>query len=274
MARKYIAFTGILVFIGLLCYAFLFGKLFPYSPVILGFEKHELPQSIVYSQDKSPMDDYGRINDLITSVEGFHELDYLRKPRIFLFSDSISYIRHTPSKARFCAFYNGRVFASPWALEEAQAGRISLEIYLRHELSHALLHQHSGLLRAHKYPKWLAEGIAMFSADQMGTSIYPGKDETYRLIQSGNFIHPDYFGTKKEHTIILDPEYRIPFMYSEFAFIVDYLIRYAGKDKFLDLMSRLTRESDFHGIFKDVYGLDFDTFLNEFMAHAEAHKTF
>ncbi len=265
--KKKIIIAGLSVLIGLVIYLFLFGRLFPYSPVIVGFEKHEFTNTIIYTQKGVPFDDYEKIDTLIPPIEKFHELKYLRKPKIFLFSDSVSYIRHSPSKARFCTFYNGRLFVTPWALKEAMNGEISLEIYLTHELSHSLLHQHSGLIKASRYPKWLLEGIAVYSSNQMGTSFYPGKSETYKLIQSGNFMPPDFFKTKDEDKIKLNVENRIPFMYSEFACIVDYLITKYGKDKFLVYMKKLISDTDHDKIFKQIYEIDFDKFLTDFKEH-------
>ena len=262
--KKTILIIGISVFSILIIYVFLFGKLFAYSPVFPGFEKHVLSHTVFYHQDKAIFDDYIKIDTLIPSIENFHELKFITKPKIFLFSDSISYIRHSLTKARFCAFYNGRVFVTPWALREAQAGEISLEIYLTHELSHSLIHQHSGLMHAYKYPEWLLEGIAMYSANQMGTSFYPDKKETYRLIKAGNFMPPDYFRTKNEDKIKLDVEYRITFMYSEFGCIVDYMITTYGKDKFISYMKSLIKNNDHDNLFRQIYGIDFDEFLDDF----------
>jgi hypothetical protein len=250
-------------------YTFFFGKLFPYSPIIIGFEKHELTNTIIYTQKGVLLDDYERIDILIPPSEKFHDLEFLTKPEIFLFSDSTYYIRHSPSKARFCAFYNGRLFVTPWALNETLQGEISLEIYLTHELSHSLLHQHAGLIKASRYPKWLLEGIAVYCSNQMGSSFYPSKSDTYRMINLGNFMPPDYFKTKNEDKIALKVENRIPFMYSEFACIVDYLIANFGKDKFLIYMKSLIKDKDNDKIFKEVYKVDFDKFIIDFRQFVE-----
>lgn len=275
--KKKIAVTAVLVLAGIMFYLFLFGKLFAYSPVIIGFEKHELTNSIIYSQKGVTFDDYEKIDTLIPRVEKFHELAFRRKPEILLFSDSIGYLRRSPSRARFCAFYNGRLFATPWALKEAQSGKISLEIYITHELSHSLLHQHSGLINAAGYPKWLMEGIAVYSADQMGTSVYPGREETYRMMKSGNFMPPTVFKTKNEDNIKLDVENRISFMYSEFACIVDYLVEKYGKEKLLVYMKNLTKGNDHNTIFRQIYGTDFERMLVDFrqyvLLNAESETT-
>ena len=256
-----------IVFILVVCfiaYSLLFGKLFPYSPVIIGFLKIELTNTVVYIQKDAKYHNLNKIDSLILDVERFHEWKFFKKPRIFIFKDKNSYYKRSMSKARFCAFYNGDLIISPWALKEAENGEISLEIYLTHELSHCLLHQHSGILRAFKYPKWLLEGIAVYSANQMGTSWYPSKKETYDYIRKGNFMPPQYFKTKKEDLINLDVQYRITFMYSEFACIVDYLIEKYGRDKFLLYFKELSTISDHDKIFKNIYGIEFGKCIKDF----------
>jgi predicted SprT family Zn-dependent metalloprotease len=201
---------------------------------------------------------------LIPAVEQFHAWRFLKKPRIFIFKDNNSYYRRSLSKARFCAFYNGDLIISPWALQEAANNEISLEIYLAHELSHCLIHQHAGMVRAFTYPAWLLEGIAVYSADQRGTSWYPSKDETYAYIRKCNFMPPDYFKTRKEDRVNLDVKYRITFMYSEFACIVEYIIEKYGKDTFLTYIKTLCNDRNHDKVFMSVYGIEFGNGINDF----------
>jgi GR25 family glycosyltransferase involved in LPS biosynthesis len=260
---------GITIFIfGFIVYMFLFGKLFAFSPVILGFNKHELKNTICYTQRGSEYIDFELIDTLISLVEEFHELKFTNKPEILIFNDSLTYIHRSLSKARFSAFSSGRLFISPWALSEAKQGRISIQIYVKHELSHVLILQNKGIFSELTFPKWLLEGIAVYSANQMGTSFYPGKEETYQMIVQDNFMPPFDFKTKRENKIKLNVKYPITFMYSEFACIVDYLIIKYGKNKFLSYMKALIKENDHDEIFKRIYGVDFDESMSEFLKYA------
>jgi len=195
----------------LIAWLFLFGKLFPCSPLFAGFEKNELENIIIYYQKGSEFHGITGVDTLITGVEKFHELVFKGKPELFLFRDSISYIKHSPSKARFCTFPN--------------------------------------------------------SSNQMGTSSYPDKTETYSLIARGNFMPPTDYKTRKEDNIKLEVPERINFIYSEFACIVDYMIENYGKEKFLDYIKSLMRENDHGMVFIDIYSLDYETFLTEFRTH-------
>jgi hypothetical protein len=273
--KKILIGIAIVVF-GFLGYLFLFGKLFTYSPIIIGFTKHELTNTIIYVQKDADFNDFARIDTLIPSIEHFHDLNFTQKPEIFIFRDSLSFIKRSFSRARFSAYPSGRLILSPWALKEDQQGMISLEIYVRHELSHVLIFQHKGILAELRYPKWLLEGIAVYGTNQMGTSFYPSKDETYHAIALGNFLPPFDFKTKREDNVKLNVKYPIAFKYSEFACIVDHLVADYGKTKFLTYMKSLLTINDHDKIFKQIYGIDFSKFLmdfRQFVAGKDIFKT-
>ncbi len=253
-------------------YEFLYGKLFPYSPIILGFSKFELKNVVVYVQKGADYIDVNGFDSLPVPVEKFHELTFNKKPELFIFRDSLEYIHHGFSKARFCAYTSGRLFISPWALRESKQSLISLPIYIRHELSHVILFQHKGVIDSFHYPDWLLEGIAVYSANQMGTSFYPSKAETYKAIKDGNFMLPEYFKTSNEDGVTLKVKYRITFMYSEFACIVDFLIKEYGKEKFLVYMKTLFNDNDHDKVFQQVYGTDFTKCLRDFRLFVNAQN--
>jgi hypothetical protein len=242
----------------------LWGKLFPYSPIIIGFDKHELNNTIVYVQQGAKFDEFTRLDTLTKSVESFHELKFKSKPKIFIFKDDESYFQRSISKARFCAFSSGALIVSPWALKEDKQGIISLEIYFKHELSHILIYNYTGLLGEFRYPSWLLEGLAMYSVNQMGTSFYPNIKDTYKAIRAGNFMPPEYYKTNKEDEVNINVKYKIAFTYSEFGCIVDYLVKIYGKEKLIQYIKALFEENDNGKQFKKVYSKDFNEVISEF----------
>lgn len=259
--------AGIAILVASITYLFLFGKLFPYSPIIIGFDKNEHSNIRIYVQKGAKDIEYAAFDSILPLVEEFHDLKFLRKPQIYIFRDSLSYIHHSPSKARFCSFPNNRLFVSPWALKEAAEGKISLSIYFMHELSHILIFQHTGTVNGLRYPEWLLEGIAVYSSKQMGTGFYPSREEVYDAIIHDNFMPPSYYKTRKEKKVQLDTEHRVTFMYSEFGCIVDYMIDKFGKENFLRYMKRLINDNDHYKIFNEVFGIEFDKFLVDFQNH-------
>ncbi|MGB5072916.1 MAG: hypothetical protein WBQ23_02170 [Bacteroidota bacterium] len=261
-----ISITAVLfVAAGLLVYHLLWGKLFAYSHVNVGFSNHELSNVIIFVQQGAELSNVSGIDSCLPAIEEWHTLKFREKPRLYVFRDKDSYLNRSTTKARFCAYPNGSVVIAPWAIEEAGDGAISLKTYLIHELSHTLLYQHMGVVAAYTYyPRWLMEGIAMYSSKQMGTSWYPSKKETYDYINQGNFIDPNDYATAKEDEAVLNVEYRIAFIYSEFGCIVDDLIATYGKEAFLKYMKLQLDDSDCYGVFKEAFGIDFKTYLREF----------
>ena len=115
----------------------------------------------------------------------------------------------------------------------------------------------------------------MYHANQVGTSWYPGKEETYAYITQGNFIDPRDYATAKEERAVLNVKYPIAFIYSEFGCIVDDLITAYGKEEFMQYVRRLSSASNNDKVFRDVYGIDFADYLLSFRKRVKetAQKT-
>jgi hypothetical protein len=271
---KLLLITLGIIIIGIIAYEFIWGKLVPYSPVKIGFTKYELSNIVIYVQHGAEYKDLEALDSLFPSIEEFHQLKFLKKPAIYVFRDRENYLQRSVSKARFCAYPNGSLLISPWALKEAEEGIISLNIYVTHELSHTLLYQHMGFMTAYfHFPRWLLEGIAVYSSNQMGTSWYPGKEETYEYIKKGNFMPPDFYNSDKEDQVQINVKNRIAFIYSELGCIVDYMISIGGKDKFLNYMKTLLHNNNHDQVFKDIYGISFDKFIINFKESIRMRKT-
>ena len=134
-------------------YLSLWGRLLPFSPVIVGFSRHEGDREIIYAEADAHFENLALIDQCILSVEQAHGLAFKQKPEVFLLRTPANFQRLTGSTVRFKTFpVYGRVFVSPHALAEADKGLISLPVYLKHELSHSILFQHMTLYRSFRYP--------------------------------------------------------------------------------------------------------------------------
>jgi hypothetical protein len=251
-------------------YVFFCGRLLPFSPLVVGFSRHERDAEIIYLDAKASFDNFDMIDRCILEVEHAHGLSFKHKPEIFLLKTPATFARVTGSTVRFKTFPGyGRVFVSPRALEEADKGVISLPIYLKHELSHSLLFQHMTLYRSIHYPSWLLEGVATQSSGMIGHAWYPDKKATYALIRAGNFLPPRDYGTRHEDTVPSKLPAKAAFLYSEFGCIVDDLISQYGRDKLLAYLKALLNESDDLRLFRATFGQDFDDYLAGFRRRVE-----
>ncbi len=274
MSGKFRYAVGVVIVVVLITgtQSLLWGKLFPYSPIILGFSMKTYPNIVIYREDGLEDRDFAWLDRSIPSIEMFHDLKFTDKPRIFLFKSRETYAARSVSKARFCAFFNGDIVVSPWAIEEDRDGKISLRVYLTHELSHSLLYQNMDWLSVPSYPGWLLEGIATYSANQRGTSFYPSKAETLKLIRSGNWMPPFAFDTDEEDQVELNMPYPQAFTYSQFACVVEDLIVRFGKDRFIGYMKALLSSTDHDAVFMDAFGVTFADYIAAFRKEAERSK--
>ena len=153
---------------------------------------------------------------------------------------------------------------SPRIQQEDSKGILSLKVYLTHELSHSLLYQNMNQGRKFGYPRWLLEGVATYSANQMGTYLYPSETETYTLMREGNWIPPEDYETDKEDHVPLSVNNRKPFMYTEFACIVGDLNRRYGRSAFLTYLKRLLTDGDHDTAFRGSFGIGFNEYIAGF----------
>ncbi|MBN1534846.1 MAG: hypothetical protein JXA20_19400 [Spirochaetes bacterium] len=270
---KRIAAVASFSLVMLALYSAFCGRLFPYSPVTPGFQSRTVGRAVVYHRGHCGLERLDRLDELMAQVERFHDLGFRRPVGIYLCGSDDEYRRYTGTGARFVAFPRyGRLFVSRRAWEDARRGDIDLDIYLRHELSHSLIYQQMGVLRALRLPRWLLEGVAMAGAGQVGTGIYPSKDEVFALIRQGYFFHPDDYGTvidsRSERTHAFPLENSIAFIYSEFGCIVGDLISRYGNDRFHRYLRGMIRGGEQGEVFRETYGTGFEEYLALFLAEA------
>ena len=216
-------------------YELLLGRLFPFTPVVVGFSRQEYENYVVYNHGQPESSQLSYLSDVVGIEEKYHGMAFKSKPEIFLCRDDGEFHRLSGGKARFNAI-NGRLFVSQRAQEDAKQGRIDLRTYLTHEMSHCLLHQHMSILRSLKMPRWLLEGIAMDCAGQVGVGVYPAKSIIYEAVAQGMFCEPADFGTylsgEKGTAISCPITNKTAFFYSEFGCIVEFIRSSHGTQRY------------------------------------------
>ena len=265
--KKKIIIGTVLLLIAVIIYSFLWGRLFPFSPIIIGFEQKEFNKAVIYYREGTNVSKCITIDSLMNEVEDFHQLKFKKKAKIFVFNSDKEYTRRTGHKTRFIAFpLYGRVFVSAKAKKESEEGKIHMDVYLKHELSHSLLFQNMSLYHSCHFPCWLLEGIAVYSADQRGVDGYFTKEETLDKIRKGYFLNPDEWGTLSRKKGV--KKFSLPnkywFIYSEFACLVEDLIQNYGKEKFLQYMTELFEEKNDKKVFQRIFGIEFNEYVDNF----------
>jgi hypothetical protein len=259
----------------LVVYHLLFGRLFPFSPLVLGFSRQAFGGFVVYHHGQPESSRLTYLNDVVVMEEKYHGLLFKWKPEVFLCADDREYERLSGSKARFNAI-NSRLFVSRRALEDARNEVIDLSVYLTHELSHCLLQQHISLLKAMEMPRWLMEGTAMDCAGQVGVGIYPSQSSVYESVAKGIFCEPEDFGScffeaEKGTALTCSIENKTAFFYSEFGCLVAFLRSSHGEQRYQAFLKDIVQSGtlDVERSFERVYGTKFSDEVERFKAETK-----
>ena len=253
-------------------YELLLGRLFPLSPIVVGFSRHEHGDYVVYDHGQAGSVQLSYVGDVVALEENYHGMSFGSKPEVFFCKDDSEFHQLTGGKARFNAI-NGRLFVSQRAQEDARQGRIDLRTYLTHEMSHCLLQQHMSILRSLKMPRWLLEGIAMDCAGQVGVGVYPAKSKVYEAVAQGVFCEPADFGTaisSETGTAISCPiTNKTAFFYSEFGCIIEFIRSSQGTQHYQAFLKdvveshSLNVEKSFETVYGKNLGDEIARFKNE-----------
>lgn len=272
MNAKKIKILSISVFVVLIVitgYSTVYGRLVPYSPVIVGFEQKIYKRATVYYHKGYNLPSLEDVDELIDENEKIHRLKYKRKVDIILCESDQEKKRITGSLTRAQSFpFFGRIVFSRKVQDEATANERRFGMYLQHELSHSLTQQNLSLFGTFTFPAWLNEGIAVYSSDQFGKAGYFTQREVSEHLSKDVFFHPYWWPQPLQQVPIESKEFKLKnkyyFIYSEFGCIVDDLINTYGHDRFIVYYHQLLENKDSEDVFLDVFGISFFDYLNEF----------
>ena len=272
MNLKKIKILGIAIFIVCLTvvgYSAAYGRLMPYSPIIIGFEKKTYNKATVYYHKGYKLPSLDEIDVLIEENETFHELKYTGNVDVILCESDQEKKRITGSLTRAQSFFiYGRVVVSRRLQDEAIAHEKPFGMYLKHELSHSLTHQNLSFTRTFTFPAWLDEGLAVYSSDQFGKAGYFSQQEVSEHLSQGFFYHPSWWPQPLQKAPIESREFKLKnkfyFIYSEYGCIVDDLINTYGRNRFIDYYHQLLKNDENEKVFQNVFGISFSDYVKKF----------
>jgi hypothetical protein len=258
-------------------YMLAYGRLLPFSPILFAYQKVSLGKINLYKHAGEPIPEaINKANDFLNDLENSHKLPFDKTIDIILCSSESEQRRINGSDIRLkCYPIYGRIVVSHKVLSESSRNEKNLGIYLKHELSHTLLFQNLPLAKAfHTFPRWLIEGMAVYSSNQFGVDNYYTKQMVAQTIKDGKFFRPEWlngpFQREPKEAIKFPLQDKAYFFYSEFGMIVDDLITTYGEDNFQRYFHALFTSDSDDRLFQDTYGLPFNQYLVEFQNRAIA----
>jgi hypothetical protein len=197
----------------------LWGPLFAWNPLKIGYTKIKTPRAIIYINDMTAKDSVVyRINEIIAEEEKFHGLDYIDDFKIIILNQESNNKRYLP-------WLKGSGFSvSLSALNliyigaNARKSSSGIETYLKHELSHLLIDQNTSFKKAMKIHNqaWFSEGIAEYFS---GHRFY-SKDEIDRLIELNNIQVTNFDDNHPSNM----PWQELRLKYSYYGYFIEFLV--------------------------------------------------
>src|SRR5262249_30858820 len=166
--RIFIGVSTLLAF--LLAMAFPFGPLLPWSPVKPGYHMISYASADVYlGGDNNQPGEYGDVDQMMRAAEAFHRMKYLRRVKVIACQRWGDCERALPwLNVRGIGGGGGGGRAGGFNNSRVEERHITSGRLLRHELSHALLSQHTTIRKSLKMTEqaWFSEGLAVSFGDQ------------------------------------------------------------------------------------------------------------
>jgi len=270
MARLCRSYLVLIAFVAmlLLTYAFLFGPLFPWSPVKPGYERLRLVRADVYFGVGSSLDPaYGLVDQAIEITERFHQLDLRHRMTIIVCRDWADFHRFLPivrgdGMGAATPEYGTVIFVTP----KVQQMKFDINEFIRHELSHAVLDQSSNLWKSLQFKKapWLFEGVAVLAARQ---NAYGTWDDFFIRVRTESLAPLFSRDTWKARG------FDIRFAYSGWRYFLQWTIEIRGRPLFQKLLlGFMDHPAEAEQVFRDVYGEDLSIAVSQFDATVRAGK--
>jgi hypothetical protein len=233
---------------------FLFGPLFPWSPLKPGYTHFTLHRADVYYPTGTTLDDaYLKLDSFIDEAEKFHQLKMPDRVKVIAPRTWTDFHLQAPwqrGPVGAITLLTGTViFLTPKIAEK----HFDTAEYLRHELSHAILDQNMTMWRAHKMNRqpWLFEGLAVDFGHQKS---YLTEAEFIARAQTEP-LAAAFDGTNSD----------MRFTYVAWSDFVEYMIQTAGRARFQDYLLRVMQDPDeARSLFPELFGVSFDKAVTEF----------
>jgi hypothetical protein len=262
MIKKGVIAIFILV-ITILIYSFIWGILFPWSPIKFGFNKVSYSDSsIFYPNNMSIPIDYELIDHLMSETEKFHNLRFKKKVNIIICATKSQYQRFSTQRSPICTMYTGSVIYVNPSIRDTKR---DIKSFLKHELSHAIIYQNTTILKASKMKRWISEGLAVFYGNSH--HYHQGKEFFILAVDEGYFFE---FIKNSGNIGHIPKDIRYSFEYAEYRYFIEYLVVNFGSDLFFKFIHQYVLEPELEEeLFKQIYNLElldvFQRFESEVM---------
>lgn len=242
-----------------------YGPLVPWSPIHPGYSELRLERArVLYPSDRTMPDAYRHIDQWIAEGEAFHSLRVGTRITVVLCRNWSDFHRFAPwitgrNVAGLSLATGDAVYITPKVDEK----RLDHGEFVRHELSHSILAQHTSVYRTHtatkRYP-WFHEGLA----------VWFGRQRAF-MSQAEFFEQAPALGVSKAlRDGSRGPELR--FSYIAWRNFLDYLDQRYGHERLVAFVHDANKRPDeMLALFQSTFQVSWDEAVNQFEAAVLMH---
>lgn len=243
-------FWIIILLIIIFIWAFVCGPLFAWGPK-WGYAEEKHDQAILLARNPALFDTISDINQIFREEESFHGLSYKSKVLIVFVDNKYewkSIFPYLSSGVGGASLQTGNAIFINYP--KIARHNYSMDGFIKHELSHTLLYQNSGLIKAYQMFKhfWPEEGIATYFGGPF--DYFANKEEYLAAFKGANLeISNDPL---KLYDGISESGGKIS--YTTYRYFFEYLDTTYGREKLQQFIKAYNNnpnnfQQDFHNIF-------------------------
>jgi hypothetical protein len=250
------------VFVIALALTFVCGPLLPWSPFKPGYQLTQYGNADVFSQSANQqVRDYADIDAMMREAEAFHRMKFLRRVKVIACKSWGDCERALPwLNVKVLGGITLAVGDVIYITPRLQERHLSVEEFLRHELSHALLSQHTAVRKSLSITEqgWFSEGLAVSFARQKAYLSEAEFLEKAYTTDLAKFIDP----AKMDR---FSPEWDARFAYTAQRYFIEYLKRRFGGDRFQEFTIQYLDDPDnYLRLFSRIFQISFSQAIKEF----------
>jgi hypothetical protein len=263
MKLKTVAKTIFPLLLLLFIFYLFWGPLFPWSPVKPGYKKIRSSGATLFIKDFEDEEVVFRLDEILLEEEAFHALNFHKKFKVIVLGTESNMKRYLPwIKGTGYSVKLGSVNVI-YIGATARNSPYGIEVFLKHEISHLLIHQNTPSARKNMEllrQGWLTEGIATFFG---GPHYYERND--FVELWKGRGLTFDRLYEANPHE--MDSSI-IRLKYSYYRFFIEFLINTYGITELQYYLKCYIEEPErYELIFSEVYHEDLDHILQKFKTY-------
>lgn len=281
MKKRSILVAGPAALLMVACiYGFFFGPLFSYCPVTPGFDRMDLERcTILYPSGAVLPPEYSTLDTLMDETERFHRMSFRKRVKVVVCATPGQYKRLSLGGGHASTPQTGTAIYIAPSIEETtyppslqregetsetsslrKTGRRDLAGFLKHELSHAILYQNTGLFRAFHIRNWVDEGLAIYFGNP--DHYYRGEEFRTLAFQQGCFFN---LLDDESEPVVTPPGIKFYFKYGAYCEFMAYLVDKYGLDCVLEFVhAYIQSPSDEKTLFQASFGCSPAVMLDRF----------